>query len=119
MKLFIALSFGCILFIYAIFLKSFFPARKSIAGFAEHADYVDFSDDKVFNRSHSRINNQNVPIYNKLIIMLVDALRADFVFDAKSSMSHVKDLRREGKALSYIAKVHPPTVTLPRLKVFI
>jgi predicted AlkP superfamily pyrophosphatase or phosphodiesterase len=53
--------------------------------------------------------------------MLIDALRADYVFN-KSNSYHLKSIEKleeNGKALSVKLRTHSPTVTLPRLKVTI
>jgi ethanolaminephosphotransferase len=66
------------------------------------------------------------PSYDRLIFILIDALRADFVFSSVSgvkpgsSVSKIESLRlmvEEKKAFGFIAKAHSPTVTLPRIKV--
>ncbi|QPG75131.1 hypothetical protein FOA43_002474 [Brettanomyces nanus] len=54
--------------------------------------------------------------FNKVIVMLVDAMRADFVFSDQSNMNFTQYLLNEGYALGFTAFSNPPTVTLPRLK---
>ncbi|XP_041357687.1 GPI ethanolamine phosphate transferase 2-like [Gigantopelta aegis] len=49
--------------------------------------------------------------------MIIDSLRADFVLNLQNgSMHFVSSLTEKGRALPFLAKVHPPTVTLPRIK---
>ncbi|KAG7738250.1 hypothetical protein KL932_003857 [Ogataea haglerorum] len=48
--------------------------------------------------------------------MVIDALRADFLFSNESQMTFVHGLINDGYALGYTAYSNPPTVTLPRLK---
>ncbi|KAG7855131.1 hypothetical protein KL919_004898 [Ogataea angusta] len=48
--------------------------------------------------------------------MVIDALRADFLFSNESQMTFVHELINNGYALGYTAYSNPPTVTLPRLK---
>ncbi|CAF1347512.1 unnamed protein product [Adineta steineri] len=52
------------------------------------------------------------------IIVLIDALRADYVFNKNSSyyLKSIEKFEEEGKALSIKLRTHSPTVTLPRLK---
>ncbi|KAJ2884563.1 major facilitator super transporter protein [Coemansia asiatica] len=54
--------------------------------------------------------------YDRLVIMLVDALRNDFVFGNNSAMAYTQKLLRSGDALGYTAKALAPTVTMPRIK---
>ncbi len=58
---------------------------------------------------------------NHVILMLIDALRVDYVFNKNSSyyLKSVEKLEEEGKAFSIKLRTHTPTVTLPRLKVII
>lgn len=56
------------------------------------------------------------PPFSKAIIMVVDAMRSDFMFSERSSMHFVHSLIRKGDALGLTAYASPPTVTLPRLK---
>ena len=50
------------------------------------------------------------------MIMLVDALRADFIWQRGSRFAFVNDKIAEGAALPFTTRAHPPTVTLPRIK---
>jgi len=71
-----------------------------------------------------------------MVIVLIDALRADFVFDRAHQfpghgdqrsdqqewtelpkLDFVRELLRSGRAKGVTAKANPPTVTLPRIKV--
>ncbi|CAF2699105.1 unnamed protein product [Rotaria sp. Silwood2] len=54
-----------------------------------------------------------------VIIMLIDALRSDYVFNRNNSSFYLKSIEKfeeNGKALSFKLRCHTPTVTLPRLK---
>ncbi len=59
------------------------------------------------------------PVYGRLVVMLIDALRSDFVFgDAyKRDMPYLRSLINKKETFSFMAKAHPPTVTMPRIKV--
>lgn len=57
------------------------------------------------------------PVFTKLIIVVIDALRSDFMFQKDiSHFSYLHGLLRSGEAWGYTAYSSPPTVTLPRLK---
>ena len=54
------------------------------------------------------------------MIILIDALRADFVLPMESDlprMKFVESLINLNETISFKAKANPPTVTLPRIKV--
>ncbi|KAK9241079.1 alkaline-phosphatase-like protein [Lipomyces kononenkoae] len=55
-------------------------------------------------------------VSDKVIFMVVDALRSDFVFSNESSMTFTQSLISSGNALPFTARAAPPTVTLPRIK---
>ena len=61
------------------------------------------------------------PVYGRMVFILIDALRADFVLPDSTSnlpkMKYVSELIENHQAYSFLAKAHPPTVTLPRIKV--
>ena len=50
-----------------------------------------------------------------MVIMLVDALRADFIWQRGSRFAFVNDKIAEGAALPFTTRAHSPTVTLPRI----
>ncbi len=54
-----------------------------------------------------------------VILMLIDALRVDYVFNKNSSyyLKSIEKFEEQGKAFSIKLRTHTPTVTLPRLKV--
>jgi predicted AlkP superfamily pyrophosphatase or phosphodiesterase len=58
---------------------------------------------------------------NHVILMIIDALRVDYVFNKNNSyyLKSVEKLEEEGKAFLIKLRTHTPTVTLPRLKVMI
>lgn len=59
------------------------------------------------------------PLFKRVVIMLVDALREDFVFgpSGRMYMPYTRHLVERGSSSSYVAKARPPTVTMPRIKV--
>jgi ethanolaminephosphotransferase len=108
-----------------IFLYGYFPVKRVVPGFAvaEDAPPEPSPDNiqhlligKEFNNASSIQGTGSV--YGRLVIMLIDALRADFVFgDAGRSMPYTRRLLENGRSLNFIARAHPPTVTMPRIKV--
>lgn len=86
------------------FLRGFFPRKVTLNGFNE------FSEDD------SPFATETGAVFEKLIVIVVDALRSDFMYSEDSLMSFLHSLIREGNALPFTAFSHPPTVTLPRLK---
>jgi ethanolaminephosphotransferase len=57
-----------------------------------------------------------VPVFSKMIFVVIDAMRSDFVFSEASNMPFVHSLINSGNAIGFTAYSSPPTVTLPRLK---
>ncbi|SJM83079.1 related to GPI ethanolamine phosphate transferase 2 [Zygosaccharomyces bailii] len=63
------------------------------------------------------LQNQSEPVFDKLVLVIIDALRSDFLFDqSMSNFTFVHSLLNSGEAWGYTAFSNPPTVTLPRLK---
>lgn len=57
------------------------------------------------------------PKFDKIIVMVVDAMRSDFFYsDQMSEMSTLHSLITDSAAIPFTAFSNPPTVTLPRLK---
>lgn len=54
--------------------------------------------------------------FDKVVLMVVDAMRADFLFSNNSYMQFAHGLLNDGYGLGFTAFSNPPTVTLPRLK---
>lgn len=87
------------------FAKGFFPVGTTIPGFGEfHISNNVFEDES------------GSPQFDRLILMVVDAMRSDFMFSELSDMTFLHTLIRKGAALPFTAYSNPPTVTLPRLK---
>jgi ethanolaminephosphotransferase len=65
------------------------------------------------------VNELYKPTAGRLVIMVVDALRWDFVEGAKGrlNMPYTASLIDGKKACLLIGKARPPTVTMPRIKV--
>ncbi|XP_058280078.1 GPI ethanolamine phosphate transferase 2 isoform X4 [Hirundo rustica] len=58
------------------------------------------------------------PLFRKVVIVLIDALRDDFVFGSKGKqfMPYTTQVVERGTSYSFIAEAKPPTVTMPRIK---
>ncbi|KAI8605279.1 hypothetical protein EDD21DRAFT_156427 [Dissophora ornata] len=56
------------------------------------------------------------PRFGKVVLMLVDALRSDFVYGNESDFKFMQSLIENHKAIPFTALASAPTVTLPRLK---
>ena len=88
----------------AFFTLGFFPKKTVLNGIS------------TFNYNVSLQNNSN-PVFNRLILVVIDALRSDFIFDKHISNFHfVHSKLNSGEAWGFTAFSNPPTVTLPRLK---
>ncbi|KAL6935972.1 hypothetical protein ACO0OL_002161 [Hanseniaspora opuntiae] len=61
----------------------------------------------------AKINN---PVFDKLIVVMIDALRSDFLYDENSKFKNLHEIYNQGHAMGFTAYANPPTVTLPRLK---
>ncbi|KAJ5545350.1 Alkaline phosphatase-like alpha/beta/alpha [Penicillium sp. DV-2018c] len=84
------------------FSSGFFPYKPLIPGLAT------FDDTR---------ENATVPApFDKVIFMVVDALRSDFVYSNGSGFTFTQSLIRSGAALPFTAYASSPTVTMPRLK---
>ncbi|KAF4548123.1 Type I phosphodiesterase / nucleotide pyrophosphatase-like protein 1 [Elsinoe fawcettii] len=55
-------------------------------------------------------------LFDKVIFMVVDALRSDFVYGEDSGFQFVQSLIRDGGAFPFTAHAAAPTVTMPRVK---
>lgn len=89
---------------FILFSIGFFPQKNVLPGFNS------------FPEGQAPFAMNNGPPFDKLIFIVVDALRSDFMFSNSSLMHFLHSLVQDGSALPYTAFAHPPTVTLPRLK---
>ncbi|MCJ1435174.1 major facilitator super transporter protein [Xylographa pallens] len=85
-----------------IFTAGFFPYKPFLPGRAQyHGDVDDFVSNSPF---------------NKVIFMVVDALRSDFVYSTESGFHFTQSLIRSGAAIPFTAHATAPTITMPRVK---
>ena len=99
-----ASSLWLVVLVYSFFLTGFFPLKPGDS---------ETSCDELPPAWTRRVG--------KLVIMVIDALRLDFVQNTEMSQSEFKisflsSLLQEGRAKLVVTKASPPTVTLPRLK---
>lgn len=87
-----------------IFSKGFFPSKSVVGGHAELTNSDAFATDS------------GDAQFEKLIFVIVDAMRSDFMFASDSRMLFLHELIHNGSAIPFTAYSNPPTVTLPRLK---
>ena len=114
----------------ALISRSVFGFRFSSVVLGSRRSYefdvdVDFDDygvsgdmkhaaaDNARSSSSSSVSDEKA-FYERLVIVLVDALRADMVFE-REEMSYLRGLLSRGGASGWLAKAGPPTVTMPRI----
>ncbi|OQD60587.1 hypothetical protein PENPOL_c022G09381 [Penicillium polonicum] len=84
------------------FSSGFFPYKPLIPGLATFDETGE--------------NTTAPAVFDKVIFMVVDALRSDFVYSNDSGFLFTQSLIRSGAALPFTAYASAPTVTMPRLK---
>ncbi|KAF2630219.1 alkaline phosphatase-like protein [Macroventuria anomochaeta] len=92
------------------FATGFFPYKPFMPGLAEY--------EELKWEGNNATDSQQPPEapFDKLVFMVVDALRSDFVYSKESGMSFVQSLIRDGTALPFTAHATSPTITMPRVK---
>ncbi|KAL3469390.1 alkaline-phosphatase-like protein [Aspergillus californicus] len=83
-----------------VFSLGFFPYKPLIPGLATFAEP----------------HNVSPKVFDKVIFMVIDALRSDFVYSNNSGFHFTQSLIRSGAAIPFTAYAGSPTVTMPRLK---
>ncbi|KAK8849181.1 alkaline phosphatase-like protein [Apiospora arundinis] len=86
-----------------IFAKGFFPYKPLLPGLAQ---YHEAPQD----------GRQPAPPFDRLVFMVVDALRSDFVYTDGTGFQFTQSLIKDGAAMPFTAHATSPTVTMPRLK---
>ncbi|KAF2858179.1 alkaline phosphatase-like protein [Piedraia hortae CBS 480.64] len=84
-----------------IFAVGFFPYKPLLPGLASFPEGHSGGPDAIFDR---------------VIFMVIDALRSDFVYGHNSGFAWTQSLVRDGVAIPFTAYSTPPTVTMPRVK---
>lgn len=115
---------------YSFFLRSFISQKKLIDGFSDSDDLfskISVKNVRSLNELYNRSVNNSLTLnlnelydrsvnnvqYQSIVIVLIDALRVDF-----TQMEQMLFLQSRLQVdRTFVAKVQPPTVTLPRIKV--
>lgn len=123
----------------SLFLYGFFPVKPTLPGFSGAESYRTPSCGPVGGgeepplppdqlRSLYRELSEVPPVYDRLVLMVIDGLPAEFVLgrggkppskEMMESMPYTQSLLAGCKAVGYHAKAAPPTVTMPRLKAMV
>ncbi|KAI0127610.1 alkaline-phosphatase-like protein [Xylariales sp. AK1849] len=85
-----------------VFAAGFFPYKPFLPGLARYDDLG--------------YGPPPAAPFDRLVFMVVDALRSDFVFTEGSGFEFTQSLIRDGVAMPFTAHATSPTVTMPRLK---
>ena len=90
-SIFLVLLLFCQIVGLTLFLRGFFPLKKAIQGRATNENLPpEPSADK-------RGDPPLSPKFGRVVIMLIDALRADFVFNEQSLMPFTQDIIQKNK----------------------
>ncbi|KAK9052302.1 hypothetical protein SSX86_028931 [Deinandra increscens subsp. villosa] len=120
----------------SLFVFGFFPIKPALSGVSGPESFRPPSCDSTEAQNHTDLHPDQLkslyqklseipPSYDRLILMVIDGLPAEFVLGRddqppskilKDSMPYTQSLLANKMALGYHAKAAPPTVTLPRLK---
>ncbi|KAI1429342.1 alkaline-phosphatase-like protein [Xylaria sp. FL1777] len=85
-----------------IFATGFFPYKPFLPGLARYEE-LDYG------------SPPSAP-FDKLVFMVVDALRSDFVYLQGSGFEYTQSLINNGVAIPFTAHATSPTITMPRIK---
>ncbi|KAJ4714544.1 GPI ethanolamine phosphate transferase 2 [Melia azedarach] len=122
-----------------LFVFGFFPVKPALSGVSGsesyHAPASGFSENQTQSslpphqlRSLYQELSGIPPLFDRLILMVIDGLPAEFVLgkDGKppkkaymEAMPYTQSLLANGMAIGYHSKAAPPTVTMPRLKAMV
>ncbi|CEP09661.1 hypothetical protein [Parasitella parasitica] len=88
----------------ALFCKGFFPYKIYLPGYASKGDQFSLHE------------HPQDPEFDRLVFVVIDALRNDFLIGNASGFDFVNSHIERGSAFAFTAKATAPTVTLPRIK---
>ncbi|XP_022739248.1 GPI ethanolamine phosphate transferase 2 isoform X7 [Durio zibethinus] len=123
----------------SLFVFGFFPVKPALPGISGSESYHLPVCDLVGNQSGTTLPSDQLrslyqelsgmpPLFDRLILMVIDGLPAEFVLGKngkppskqfKEAMPYTQSLLASGLAIGYHAKAAPPTVTMPRLKAMV
>ena len=95
----------------AVFFAAFFPGSRDVVRAGPTRDVQPAAEGTA-----AQASGATRP---RVVVMLVDALRADFLWKPGSRFAYVNAKIAEGAALPFTTRAHSPTVTLPRIKAMI
>ncbi|XP_028661728.2 GPI ethanolamine phosphate transferase 2 isoform X1 [Erpetoichthys calabaricus] len=100
----------------ALFLRGFFPIPVK-SSFSAKNKVADMPAEPSAGPT-SNWTQIPAPLFRKVVIMVIDGLREDFVFGEKGKrfMPFTRHLVERGSSHSFIGRARPPTVTMPRIK---
>ncbi|XP_006919115.1 GPI ethanolamine phosphate transferase 2 isoform X4 [Pteropus alecto] len=103
----------------ALFLRGFFPVPVRSSSGTEHQTEPPAPEPSA--GASSNWTKLPPPLFSKVVIVLIDALRDDFVFGSKGVkfMPYTTYLVEKGASHSFVAEAKPPTVTMPRIKALV
>ncbi|XP_069092825.1 GPI ethanolamine phosphate transferase 2 isoform X2 [Pleurodeles waltl] len=111
---------SCCLLLQAVgvglFLRGFFPppirslSRRSVA--------AQSPGEPLTTGTTSNWTRLPPPLFKRVVLVMIDALREDFVFGPKGKqfMPYITQIVEKGTSRTFIAEATPPTVTMPRIK---
>ncbi|KAI7801231.1 putative GPI ethanolamine phosphate transferase 2 [Triplophysa rosa] len=115
-SVFALLCVMCEVLSIALFLRGFFPVpvKSSLSSESKASDLPA----EPLTGSGTNSSESPGPVFRRVVIVLVDALREDFVFgsDGLRFMPYTRHVVERGSSHSFIAKARAPTVTMPRIK---
>ncbi|KAI1504236.1 GPI ethanolamine phosphate transferase [Biscogniauxia marginata] len=85
-----------------IFATGFFPYKPFLPGLAQY--------------EHLEYGSPPAAPFDRLVFMVVDALRSDFVYLDGSGFEFTQELISNGVAIPFTAHATSPTITMPRIK---
>jgi len=115
-----------------VFLAGFFPLKPTVDSTASlHDDCFSLKDECCKDNVTDTVTSSECllqPVYDQLVVIVIDALRTDFVLpdvgiDGQYTLCGEPKMNRLCQRIvgrqtaSFHAVAHPPTVTLPRIKV--
>ncbi|XP_042401575.1 GPI ethanolamine phosphate transferase 2-like isoform X1 [Zingiber officinale] len=123
----------------SFFMIGFFPVKPTLPGFSGPESYRMPTCEPVLDAQDSELSPEKLrsfykelskvpPSYDRLVLMVIDGLPAEFVLGRDNkpptktmmeAMPYTQSLLSAGKARAYHAKAEPPTVTMPRLKAMV
>ncbi|KAM5577067.1 GPI ethanolamine phosphate transferase 2 [Rosa sericea] len=123
----------------SLFVFGFFPVKPTLPGHSGAESFRAPTCNSIRNESQSDLPPHHLrslykelsgipPAFDRLILMVIDGLPAEFVLgkdgkppskDLVEAMPYTQSLLGNGMAIGYHAKAAPPTVTMPRLKAMV